>query len=148
VCINLPPLRERDGDIPLLADIFLKASCLHCGKKINGFSPEAMQVLVQKPFPGNIRELKQIIERAVLLADADYVTPGHLGETKSPSSISTRTLCTIQEDIDAHVAFVLRQTRGDRKKAAEILGVSIHQVQRKIAGMRDSGKWDDVRSDI
>jgi two-component system NtrC family response regulator/two-component system response regulator AtoC len=147
VSINLPPLREREGDVHLLAEMFLKASCPQNGKKIHGFTSEAMQILVQKSFPGNIRELKQIVERAVLLADTNYITPVHLGETRMSASLSTRTLCSIQEDIDHHVAFVLRQTGGDRKKAAEILGVSIRQVQRKIAGMRDSGKWADFSGD-
>lgn len=148
VCINLPPLREREGDIPLLAEMFLKAFCFQSGKKIHGFAPDAMQILVQKSFPGNIRELKQMVERAVLIADTDRITPAHLGETRTPVPLSARSLCSIQDDIDNHVAFVLRQTRGDRKKTAEILGISVRQLQRKIAGMRDSGKWADLSGDI
>jgi DNA-binding NtrC family response regulator len=148
VCINLPPLGEREGDVPLLAETFLKAAARQSGKRIDGFSPEAMQSLLQKAYPGNIRELKQIVERAVVMADTDRIMPVHLGESNTPPPLSTRTLCSIQEDIENHVAFVLRQTRGDRREAAEILGVSLRQVQRKIAGMRDSGKWADLAGDV
>jgi DNA-binding NtrC family response regulator len=148
VCINLPPLREREGDISLLAKMFLKGAVGQGRKQIDGFAPEAMQILLQKPYPGNIRELKQIVERAVVMADSDRILPVHLGESSPLTSLSTRTLCSIQEDLEKHVAFVLRHTRGDRRKAAEILGVSLRQVQRKIAGMRDSGKWPELAGDV
>jgi DNA-binding NtrC family response regulator len=148
VCINLPPLRDRDGDVSLLAEAFLKNATRQNGKRIDGFSPEALQSLLQRSYPGNIRELKQIVERAVLMANGDRIMPAHLGESSAPASLSARALCSIQEDIEHHVAFVLRQTRGDRRKAADILGVSLRQVQRRIADMRDSGKWADLAGDV
>ncbi|MCB9493809.1 MAG: sigma-54-dependent Fis family transcriptional regulator [Desulfobacteraceae bacterium] len=73
VNINLPPLRERDGDIPLLANFFLEASAKKNRKEISGFSPEAMAKLVRYSWPGNIRELANSVERAVILAKSDYI---------------------------------------------------------------------------
>ena len=148
VCIHLPALREREDDILLLADCFLKKSCDHNDKRITAFSPEALQCLLHKSFPGNIRELKQVVERAVLVADTERITPVHLGEKLGPAPLSARTLCTLREDAESHVAFVFRQTRGDRKKTAEILGVSLRHVQRKIAGMRGSFKWTGLLDDL
>ena len=148
VCINLPPLRERQEDILHLADFFLKTACSQHGRHITGFSPEAIQGLLQKEYPGNIRELKQIVERAVLVADGDYITNAHLGEKQEAAHLSNRTLCTLQEAAEEHVAFVLRHARWDRKKTAEILGVSVRQVQRKIADMRESDRWAEALDDI
>jgi two-component system response regulator AtoC len=148
VCINLPPLREREEDVLLLADFFLKAACRRHDRQIAGFSPGAVQELLHRTYPGNIRELKQIVERAVLASDSDYIAPAHLGDKQDPALLSSRTLCTLQEAAEDHVAFVLRHTRWDRKVAAEILGVSIRQVQRKIARMRESDRWADALDDI
>ena len=69
VHIHLPPLREREGDIPLLALYFLRKSRENYKKTITGFNPEAMELLTARNYPGNIRELAQVVENAVLLAD-------------------------------------------------------------------------------
>jgi DNA-binding NtrC family response regulator len=137
VYICLPPLRERRGDIPELAVHFLRNACKRHGSDIKGFSPEAMDILANKDYPGNIRELSQIVENAVILADTPVIMPAHLGEMTAPvSSLSSRKLCTLKENYDLHLAFVLNHTKGDRREAARILGITVRQLQRKLAEMK------------
>ncbi len=73
VDIRVPPLREHTGDIPELADYFLERKALLCNRQINGFSPAALEELMQYAWPGNVRELENIIERAVVLATSDTI---------------------------------------------------------------------------
>ncbi|MEW6291544.1 MAG: sigma-54 dependent transcriptional regulator [Thermodesulfobacteriota bacterium] len=149
VHLHLPPLREREGDIPLLAGQFLKKACERHGKKLSGFTPEAMAHLQQQSYPGNIRELAQKVENAVLMAPGPFITPEDFGrEAGSPVFSFARKLCTLKEDAAAHTAYVLRQTKGDRQEAAKILGVSLRHVQRKIAGMKRQPGWRQLLDDI
>jgi DNA-binding NtrC family response regulator len=136
--ICLPPLRERRGDIPLLAVHFLQKACLRHRKDISGFSPEAMEVLQTRDYPGNIRELSQSVENAVILADAPVILPAHIGgdATAPVPSLSSRRLCSLKENYDAHVAFVLNHTGGNRREAAQILGITLRQLQRKLAQLK------------
>ena len=76
--IHLPPLKEREGDLPLLAGHFLKIFAEEIGKELRGISPGAMSILTDYPFSGNVRELENIIERAVVLAGGDYIQPSDL----------------------------------------------------------------------
>jgi DNA-binding NtrC family response regulator len=100
-----------------------------------------MDILCRRDYPGNIRELSQIVENAVLLTDSDLIYPQHLGATPLPSSHSTRRLCTLKENDDAHVAYVLSHTPGDRKEAARVLGITVRQLQRITARMRHDPRW-------
>jgi DNA-binding NtrC family response regulator len=144
VHIHLPPLRERMGDISLLASHFLSKASERHNRNIRGFHPEAMDILCRRDYPGNVRELSQIVENAVLLTDSDLIYPQHLGATPLPSSHSTRQLCTLKENDDAHVAYVLGHTRGDRKEAARVLGITIRQLQRIAARMRHDPRWAGI----
>jgi DNA-binding NtrC family response regulator len=78
VPISLPPLRERQEDIPILAAHFLKKSAEEMGKTIKGFTPEAMEKLMRHPWPGNVRELENVIERTVVMIDDEMVRMEHL----------------------------------------------------------------------
>lgn len=136
--IHLPPLRERKDDIPLLAAHFLERSCRRHGKSVRGFSSAALDLLMQKELPGNVRSLAQEIENSVLLADGDWIQPRHL-DPNSPATIDmfSRTLCSLKEDRNKHIAFVLSHTRGDRNRAAQILGISVRQVQRLLNQLKE-----------
>lgn len=146
--IHLPPLAERPGDIPLLARYFLKKACAQHKKDVQGFSPEAMELLNSKNYPGNIRELAQVVENAVLVADANYITPQHLGMTHTALSPFARQLCTLKENDEAHLVFVLINTNGDRNRAAQTLGITVRQLQRKIAAMKKNPRWESMLRDI
>jgi len=148
VHINLPPLRERSGDIPLLANHFLRKSCSHYKKEIIGFSPEAMDLLNSRDYPGNVRELAQTIENAVLLADSNLILPYHLGVVSTSQPVLSRQLCTLKENDEAQLIYVLKNINGDRGKAAQILGITVRQLQRKIAAMKKNPQWESILRDI
>lgn len=133
--VHLPPLRERDGDILLLAHHYLQKAALRHGKEVREISSEARELLLKADYPGNVRELAQMIENAVLLTDSPIIQPLHPGKSLPVNSFDRR-LCTLKEDRDIHVAYVLEQVKGDRTEAARILGVTVRQVQRMIAEMK------------
>lgn len=139
--IHLPPLREREGDIALLANHFLKEAARRYAKEIKGFRPEAMEILLQGQYPGNVRELAQAVENSVLLADTPWILPRHLGAAALRPAPFARRLSTLKENDEAHVAYVLTHTGGDRKQTARILGITVRQLQRKIAQMRQDAAW-------
>ncbi len=139
--ICLPPLRDRRGDIPVLAAHFLKKACDRHQKSISGFTAEAINFLTHRDYRGNIRELSQIVENAVLLSDGPMIAPGHLGgneKTESQPSLSNRGLCTLKENDAAHVQFVLNAACGNRREAARILGITLRQLQRKLAEVKEA----------
>ena len=148
VHIHLPPLRERLGDIPLLASHFLRKACSNYNKDVLGFSPEAMDLLNSRAYPGNIRELAQIIKNAVLITDSNLILPGHLGMMSTAPSPLARQLCTLKENDEAHLVYVLTNANGDRGKVAQILGITVRQLQRKIAAMKINPQWESSLRDI
>jgi len=149
VHLHLPPLDEREGDIPLLAEHFRHKACLRHGKELRGFTPEAMAYLQQQSYPGNIRQLAQQVENAVFMAPGPFITPDDFGQQAvAPAFSFARKLCTLKEDAEAHTAYVLCQTNGDRQEAAKILGVSLRHVQRKIAVMKKYPGWRQILGDI
>ncbi len=88
--INLPPLRERRDDVPLLAQHFLRKFARKTGKRIERFSPESLSVLSGYGWPGNVRQLENAIERAVVLATGDEITPGDLPDALGAAARATR----------------------------------------------------------
>ncbi|MBU0985786.1 MAG: sigma-54 dependent transcriptional regulator [Proteobacteria bacterium] len=146
--VHLPPLRERMEDIPLLAGYFLKMTCQRQQVDIEGFSPEALAMLCQADYPGNIRELAQVVERAALVAGSGYILPRHLGRQQAIDQSYIRSLCSFRENTEAHLAYVLAHTRGDRKTAAKILEVSIRQLQRRLAEMKENPRWEAFMADL
>ncbi len=147
--IHLPALRERGKDVLLLASHFLNEACRRHGKTISGFGPETIHQLYQELFPGNVRELAQWVEQAVLLSkpgDACLHVPG--AETKDLPPGFGRSLCSLKEDADVHTAYVLAQTGGDRRQSARILGVSVRQIQRRIVQMKENPRLKSLMSDM
>ena len=146
--IHVPPLRERADDLPLLAEHFLSLASQRFEKSIRGFSPAAMEALAVREFPGNIRELIGVINNAVLTCDTDSVQPQHLGQPIQEASLFSRRPCTLKEAAEEHVAYILTHNRGSLQKTAEILGISVRQVQRRLADMRDSPRWAKVLAQV
>jgi DNA-binding NtrC family response regulator len=146
--IHLPPLREREGDISLLAAHFLKQSAARYCKDVRGFSPEAMDILLRKDYPGNIRQLSQIVENAVLLADSTTIAPRQLGEEVPPPALVARSLVSLKENYEMHVVFIFNHFRGDRKQTAQVLGITVRQLQRKLAEMKKSTRWKNLIGDF
>jgi hypothetical protein len=117
-------------------------------KDVRGFSPEAMDILLRKDYPGNIRQLSQIVENAVLLADSTTITPRQLGEEVPPPSLVARSLVSSKENYEMHVVFIFNHFRGDRKQTAQALGITVRQLQRKLAEMKKSTHWKHLIGDF
>ncbi|MFQ5583197.1 MAG: sigma-54 interaction domain-containing protein [Calditrichia bacterium] len=128
--IKLPPLRERRDDIPLLAEHFLKKFAEKNKKNIRGFTREAMDELVANPWKGNIRELENTIERAVVLCKEEQITPDLFHFTRSRESIPLGK--TLEEIEKFAVLQTLEMCSQNRTKTAEILGVSRRWLQYRL----------------
>jgi DNA-binding NtrC family response regulator len=146
--IPLPPLRERPTDIPILAEHFIKEIAGKIGKSEMRLSPEAARDLMAGSYPGNVRELQQIVTNAVIIAEGNMIHSSHLSSSGERTASDARTLSSLKENEEAHIIYVLEQTRGDRKEACRVLGVSLRQLQRKIAALRNHPRWRDMLNDI
>jgi DNA-binding NtrC family response regulator len=133
VQINLPPLRERKEDVPLLIQHFITQFSHKFGKKITGISPEARAVLESYSYPGNVRELGNIIERSVALAESDVITLADLPpDLQEYGVISNRQLSSLEEVEKEHIIRVLSFTNYQLGKAARVLGLSRTTLWRKL----------------
>jgi len=131
VTIELPPLRDRKEDIPLLAQHFLKKFTLENQKEVTGFSPEATDFLLNYEWPGNVRELENAIERAVILAKKPYIYFSDLPEENLLVADSTPFGEGLEEVEKKHIINVLNATGGNYSKAAKILGISRMTLYKK-----------------
>jgi PAS domain S-box-containing protein len=126
--IVLPPLRERVGDIPLLAEKFFNKLRLKSGKAIAGISRETMEILVNHSWPGNVRELKGTFEYAFVTCHDEVIAPCHLPETilrpRIAEAAPKKNAFNLKEIEKQELLEVLNRTGGNQSKAAEILGVS------------------------
>lgn len=135
--IQLPPLRERDDDLLEYARFFLERANADAGKAITGFSPEAIEAMRAYPWPGNIRELQNAVERAVLLTLGETIQPQDLLLPDDPIGLPatpTRRFRTLREVEREHVASILRETDGDEAQAARILDVPLERLREVRSG--------------
>ncbi|MFA5903093.1 MAG: sigma-54 dependent transcriptional regulator [Desulfobacula sp.] len=137
ILISVPPLRERRDDISPLCSYFLAQLNKEFEKNIASVSDEVFSIFMDYPFPGNVRELRHIIERAVILADTTTIELVHLPNRlrkKTPVSHSTKAqhFVTIDEMEKIHILKAVEITKGNRSKAAEILGISRAALWRKL----------------
>ncbi len=157
ITITLPPLRDREGDIPLLAHHFLDIFNKKNNKALKGFTPETMEVMQRYSWPRNVRQLENAVERAVVLARGDIIFPAdlppeiiHAVQALSPmdSQIGgmedkalSVPLGTPLEIIERRVIEeTLRLSRGDKNLASKILGISSRTIYRKIEDERDKSE--------
>jgi DNA-binding NtrC family response regulator len=124
VNIELPPLRERKEDVPLLAQHFLNKFGSENRKEISGFSPEATELLLDHGWPGNVRELENAIERAVILAKDSLIGVEDLPQENLSPGYSIGSKKSIKEVEKEHILNVLRKTGDNYSEAARILGIS------------------------
>jgi DNA-binding NtrC family response regulator len=131
--LQVPPLRERRADMPLLLAHFLRRFCP--GRVPPGIGPRAWDSLMSYPFPGNVRELAQALERAVVLAHGSEIDVEHLPETITTNSApeeKLEPLSVASKDFEKrHVARALSLAGGDVDRAAELLGVSSRTLRQK-----------------
>jgi DNA-binding NtrC family response regulator len=141
--IHLPPLRERREDIPYLTAGFVREIAARLERQVTGVTPAAERLLQQAAWPGNIRELRNVIERATILADSEFIEPKHLPPTlitRGEESLPTMTISpgtTVDEAERRLILLTLDHTRNNKTRAAEILGISLKTLHNKLNRMKD-----------
>jgi len=129
--LRLPSLRERGGDILLLAEHFLRRAAAALDKPLEGFDDDARAWLLKHRWPGNVRELENVVERAATLARHVRVTQDDLQTEFASAVVVDGTWPTLGELEAQYVQRVLDHTKGDKVGAAKILGVSVRTLQRR-----------------
>jgi DNA-binding NtrC family response regulator len=136
VCINIPPLRERREDIPDLVEFLLARHARAVGKRISGVTHETMQLLLACRWKGNVRELDNALQRAVILGDGPLITPADLPPDLAPPAKDPALVDDLNEALRRferqHIERILRQTP-DKKEAARRLGMGLSSLYRKLA---------------
>ncbi len=134
--LYIPPLRERKDDIPPLCGYFLDKYAKEFKKAVESISGDVIGIFKSYDFPGNVRELEHIIERAVILADGNAVEPKHLPgrfQSSDPPPLNAgRKFITLAEMEKRHILEVLDATGGNKSKAVQLLGISRAALWRKL----------------
>jgi two-component system response regulator PilR (NtrC family) len=150
--ISMPPLREREGDLPLLSQFFLEKYSQEFGKDVKKISAYAMDILSQYSFPGNVRELENIIERSVTLETSNIVLPesltlSHFQKDKYKPNENRRLTDLTPEGINLneviqriekeYIQKAITMSNGSKQKAAELLGISLRSLRYRIEGKEE-----------
>jgi len=135
--VKLPPLKERKEDIPELTALFLKEFSAKTNKPVQGFTDDAISLLMDYSWPGNIRELKNIIERAVMLCESNRISIHHLPRELRKNIYNSAphyetSLMTLEEAQKRQIALTLEYTKNNKSEAARILGIHVSTLARKI----------------
>jgi DNA-binding NtrC family response regulator len=153
VTLRIPPLRERPSDLPLLAEHFLNLFCQEHGKPPKRLAPEALELLTRYPWPGNVRQLRNVLESVVIFHQGEEIGPADLpAEVRDSTALaaagtpvqsvvgSTRTMADIERQA---ILETLERTGGHRARAADILGIGLRTLQRKLKEYKDEGYVQD-----
>jgi len=145
ITIEIPPLRDRREDIPLLIQHFIEKCSRLAAKQVKGIRPEALDRLTHADWPGNVRELENVIERAVVLATGDLITEADLpplgnGSESHPDMIPFRVGQPLAELEREAILRTLRAVGGDKDAAAKILGIGVATLYRRLKEMEEGAK--------
>ncbi|MFI5402461.1 MAG: sigma-54-dependent transcriptional regulator [Planctomycetota bacterium] len=145
--IEIPPLRRRREDIPLLVQHFIENFTKLAGKRVKGITPEALDRLANFDWPGNVRELENVLERAIVLATGDLITEAELPrlEAKKPpaEAIPFRVGQPLADLEREAIQRTLRAVAGDKDMAAKILGIGVATLYRRLKEMDAEGVPDE-----
>jgi len=150
--IELPPLRQRKEDLPLLVQAFLDEFSARNQKRVTGVAPAAMKLLEKYDWPGNVRELRNVIERAVILCGGEVLEPAHLPALASApppaekGAVALEPGTTVQEAERRLILMTLDHTHGNKTRAAEILGISLKTLHNKLNRLRAEDAGEPVSS--
>ncbi len=153
VTLEIPPLSQRREDIPLLADHFLGIFCAEHGKALIKMSPEALAVLAQFAWPGNVRQLKNVLESLVIFHPGGDIQPdalppeiresGMVSEGQAPVQPLVGTPRSMDEIERQAILETLERTKGHRADAAKMLQIGLRTLQRKLKDYRQQGFYED-----
>jgi two-component system response regulator PilR (NtrC family) len=140
VPISVPPLRDRQGDIPLLVEHFLRLYCTSNKKPVKQLQPELMEILEAYSWPGNVRELENVVQRLVIMSDGPVIAAHHLPQQLLSSSVASQEAVLIPEsgvDFDAemerieiaYLSAALRRTNGKKTAAANLLRIDPQRMK-------------------
>lgn len=133
----MPPLRQRHEDIPQLAHYFLQRYAERNRKTVQGFTPQAMDLLIHYAWPGNIRELENAVERAVVLLTGEYITerelPLAMRGTVVPAASSDEGIQPLVEVEKEVIQAALEKTGGNKTEAARQLGITRKTLLAKLS---------------
>jgi two-component system response regulator HydG len=137
VSLRIPPLAERKDDIPLLSYYFLKKYATLMKKNVSEIAEDVIALLMNYDFPGNVRELENIMERGVALTNSNVIETGHLPEDLRELSIKTfrkkeGKIPSLDEQEEAYIKWVLNEVGGNKTLAAQILGIDRVSLWRKL----------------
>jgi DNA-binding NtrC family response regulator len=152
--IELPPLRQRKEDLPLLIQSFIAEFNTRNNKQVSAVEPAAMKVLEQYHWPGNVRELRNVVERAVILSSGEFLElkhlPPYVTETPAPPApVGGAALTpgmTVEEAENRLIMLTLDHARGNKTRAAEILGISLKTLHNKLNKMRGRTSEETISS--
>ncbi len=143
--IELPPLRQREGDVPLLTEALIRDMNRKHGCKVTEASRDALDLLQRHGWPGNVRELRNVIERAVIIAGEGTIGPAHLPrdfgsgsgpkppvEFNEPDAVRLPVGTTVSDAEKALIMITLQHTKNNKTRAAEILGISLKTLFNKL----------------
>jgi len=133
--LKLPPLRERRGDIPLLVDHLVDRLNAKLGTRFLGVERDALRALIGQPWKGNVRELENVLERAMVLGGGDLITLQDVsGDLTGPAGTLPRDLRgAVRRFERQHVMEVVAEARSDKREAAHVLGISLASLYRKLS---------------
>jgi DNA-binding NtrC family response regulator len=141
--LNLPPLRERKEDLPLLVQSFINEFNVRNQKAVAGVDQQTMRMLEAHAWPGNVRELRNVIERAIILSPGPFIEPKHLppslaGDAAVPRQpqVALAPGITVEEAERRLIMMTLAHTRDNKTRAAEILGISLKTLHNKLNRLR------------
>jgi two-component system response regulator HydG len=132
VIIRLPALRERRGDIPTLAEHFLAQACHRHGKQMHSFTQRAMETLQRHPWPGNIRELENVVERAVIFATRTNIGPRELQFSAETGPATQDDQQGLDEVVRSHLIATLEKCGGNKMQAARLLKIPRTSLYKKL----------------
>lgn len=147
IAVEMPPLRDRDGDVPLLAEHLLRKIVSRCKSPVRRFSERALQYLVRYSWPGNVRELENAIERAVVLGSTEEILPEDLPETVLESEGESQLPGTYADELLAKkrelILAALQRCGGNFTNAAKLLGLHPNYLHRLV---RNLGLKEQIKS--
>jgi DNA-binding NtrC family response regulator len=146
VHVTLPPLRQRREDIPVLVDHFIRRLNVKLSRRFQGIEPEALRLLENHDWKGNVRELEHVLEGAMILGEGDLLCAGHLAEeiaAASRGSSPTDLREAVRGFARRHVQDVLARTQQNKRDAARLLGISLASLYRKLSIEPPAGTVDE-----